>query len=59
MAQIKKLEVDCELREGVSSKTNQPYRFYVYTVTVNGIKIQLKPESGLAGRMLETVVDGQ
>ena len=33
----KKIEITAELREGVSTKTNQPYRFYTYYVIVNGV----------------------
>lgn len=57
MATIKKIEVNAELKEGVSKNTNQPYRFYVYNVLVNGVIVNLRPEDRTAGALLEHYVD--
>ncbi len=55
----KEMIVTAELREGISRNTNEPYRFYVYYIDVNGVKVYLKPESRLAGDILSSFVDSQ
>ena len=57
MATIKKIEVNAELKEGISKSTNQPYRFYVYNVLVNGVIVKLRPEDRTADALLEYYVD--
>ena len=58
--QIKKeLVVTAELKEGVSTKTNNPYRFYAFSVIVNGIPVALRPENPTAGKLLEVFLDSQ
>lgn len=55
----KKIEITAELREGVSTKTNQPYRFYTYYMIVNGVQVALRPENRTAGALLEWYLDNQ
>lgn len=54
-----KMEVEVELKEGVSSKTNNPYHFYAFTIMVNGFPVELKPKDGTSGKFLELYFDSQ
>lgn len=55
----KTLDLTAELREGTSRNTGRPYRFYIFYVEVNGVKIPMKPENHLASDVLASHLDNE